>query len=362
MHQIGKKLAAIAASAACALSANAGQDDVFQYQGSVRAIDVSFLNPYSNISVSIVGSYNTNIGSYYGGDGYDALLMSAQPDYLNIVNDFGVQVIDSVEQIQCAPGNDVIIMSHSDIQYCDVTILGNGGDDIIWSNSGDDEILGSNGNDIIDGGPGDDVINGDRDDDLLYGGTGNDTIYAGFNGNDVMYGDAGEDYLLGEAGGDWMSGGPGADSFALTPGDVPYVIHELPDGYVDTLEVSGNFPTFVRIGRDLQLQFTWPGSAGTASVLIRNQFDGLGSGIDQLRIVSDGSIVPLPRCPADYDASGGVNVADLFVFLDAWFAQVLSGGAPGTPSADFDSNLTVNVADLFAFLDAWFTEFGVCGV
>ncbi len=68
-----------------------------------------------------------------------------------------------------------------------------------------------------------------------------------------------------------------------------------------------------------------------------------------------------PACAADFDGSGGVGVADLFAFLDAWFAQ-FPGGTPGEPNADFDRSGAVTVADLFGFLDAWFAEFGTCGV
>ncbi|HPO92334.1 MAG TPA: hypothetical protein PL072_02575 [Phycisphaerales bacterium] len=68
-----------------------------------------------------------------------------------------------------------------------------------------------------------------------------------------------------------------------------------------------------------------------------------------------------PACAANFDGSGGVGVADLFAFFDAWFAQ-FPGGLPGEPNADFDRSGAVTVADLFGFLDAWFAEFGTCGV
>ena len=73
---------------------------------------------------------------------------------------------------------------------------------------------------------------------------------------------------------------------------------------------------------------------------------------------SDAAVIHV--CAADYDCAGGVNVADLFAFLDAWFAQF--GGPAGDPSADFDGDANVTVADLFGFLDVWFLEFGNCGV
>ena len=57
-------------------------------------------------------------------------------------------------------------------------------------------------------------------------------------------------------------------------------------------------------------------------------------------------------CPADFDASGAVNVADIFAFINAWFdASVL--GTFASP-ADFDEDGSVNVQDIFAFLSAWF--------
>ncbi|HNI35948.1 MAG TPA: hypothetical protein PLV93_11135, partial [Microthrixaceae bacterium] len=73
---------------------------------------------------------------------------------------------------------------------------------------------------------------------------------------------------------------------------------------------------------------------------------------------SDAAVIHV--CAADYDCAGGVNVADLFAFLDAWFAQF--GGPAGDPSADFDGDANVTVADLFGFLDVWFLEFGNCGI
>ena len=71
------------------------------------------------------------------------------------------------------------------------------------------------------------------------------------------------------------------------------------------------------------------------------------------------NFTPGSTCAADFDGGGGVTVADLFAYLDAWFAQ-FPGGAPGAPNADFDHDFDVDVADLFGYLDAWFAEFNVC--
>jgi hypothetical protein len=54
----------------------------------------------------------------------------------------------------------------------------------------------------------------------------------------------------------------------------------------------------------------------------------------------------LTLCRADFDCSGSLAVADIFAFLDAWFA--------GSTTADFDGVSGLQIADIFAFLDAWF--------
>lgn len=61
---------------------------------------------------------------------------------------------------------------------------------------------------------------------------------------------------------------------------------------------------------------------------------------------------PITCCPANFDDLNGVDVVDLFDYLDAWFTQNGFTG-PGWP-ADFNSNNAVDVVDLFGFLDAWF--------
>ncbi len=53
-----------------------------------------------------------------------------------------------------------------------------------------------------------------------------------------------------------------------------------------------------------------------------------------------------PACPADFDGVNGVDVQDIFSFLNAWFA--------GDVAADFDGMNGVEVQDIFTFLNAWF--------
>jgi hypothetical protein len=70
---------------------------------------------------------------------------------------------------------------------------------------------------------------------------------------------------------------------------------------------------------------------------------------DHSSLTDDGSayIVEITHpCPPDFDCSGTLAVADIFAFLNAWFA--------GDPRADFDGINGLQVADIFAFLNAWF--------
>lgn len=52
-------------------------------------------------------------------------------------------------------------------------------------------------------------------------------------------------------------------------------------------------------------------------------------------------------CPADWDASGGIGVGDIFTFLAAWFSH--------DAKADWDGSGVIGVQDLFEFLVAYFS-------
>jgi subtilisin-like proprotein convertase family protein len=53
-----------------------------------------------------------------------------------------------------------------------------------------------------------------------------------------------------------------------------------------------------------------------------------------------------PCCKADYNKVGGVELLDIFAFLNDWFGNV--------PYADFNQQNNVDLLDIFAFLNAWF--------
>jgi hypothetical protein len=56
---------------------------------------------------------------------------------------------------------------------------------------------------------------------------------------------------------------------------------------------------------------------------------------------------PTTCCPANYDGISGLQIADIFAFLNSWFA--------GETRADFDHANGLQIADIFAFLNAWFS-------
>jgi hypothetical protein len=53
-----------------------------------------------------------------------------------------------------------------------------------------------------------------------------------------------------------------------------------------------------------------------------------------------------PCCKADYNKQGGIELLDIFAFLNDWFGNVAY--------ADFNGQSGVDLLDIFAFLNAWF--------
>jgi Ca2+-binding RTX toxin-like protein len=94
------------------------------------------------------------------------------------------------------------------------TVLGEGGDDVLYGQRGNDSLFGGEGNDRLYGGVGDDRLRGGPGDDRLSGGFGADSL-DGEGGNDVARGDATVDSI-----GDSGVGGNDTLSFAtgVTPG------------------------------------------------------------------------------------------------------------------------------------------------
>jgi hypothetical protein len=66
-----------------------------------------------------------------------------------------------------------------------------------------------------------------------------------------------------------------------------------------------------------------------------------GNSLGSLTLIS-----PWVNCPADINSSGGLEVQDIFDFLNLWFA--------GDCRADFNGAGGLSVQDIFDFLSAWF--------
>ena len=86
--------------------------------------------------------------------------------------------------------DDIIVTGKGD----DV-LLGNGGNDQLFSGAGDDLVNAGTGKDTVFGGEGDDTLNLEDGNDYAEGGLGADTINAG-DGDDVVYGDVNAESVL----------------------------------------------------------------------------------------------------------------------------------------------------------------------
>jgi Ca2+-binding RTX toxin-like protein len=92
------------------------------------------------------------------------------------------------------------------------TVLGEGGDDVLYGQRGNDSLFGGEGNDRLYGGVGDDRLRGGPGDDRLSGGFGADSL-DGEGGNDFDRGDATID-SIGDSGG-------GSDTLSFATGVTP---------------------------------------------------------------------------------------------------------------------------------------------
>jgi Ca2+-binding RTX toxin-like protein len=92
------------------------------------------------------------------------------------------------------------------------TVLGEGGDDVLYGQRGNDSLFGGEGADRLYGGVGDDRLRGGPGDDRLSGGFGADSL-DGEGGNDFARGDATVD-AIGDSGG-------GSDTLSFATGVTP---------------------------------------------------------------------------------------------------------------------------------------------
>ncbi|HVU63726.1 MAG TPA: choice-of-anchor tandem repeat NxxGxxAF-containing protein, partial [Phycisphaerales bacterium] len=98
------------------------------------------------------------------------------------------------------------------------------------------------------------------------------------------------------------------------------------------------------------LGFTLAGERSYAPSQSRQFYNSSGRLLFSVDFIEDGSAALFtaditPVCRADYNGSDGVTVADIFDFLNGWFA--------GDEQADFNGG-GLSVSDIFDFLNAWF--------
>jgi len=191
------------------------------------------------------------LDSFAGGTGFDIVDLRGVSTPGNRVY-FGAQAgvpiasfISGVEMIYAGAAADVINLSRwefdideYDAYASDITIVGGGNSDVVFSGSGSDRIYG----DHLTG-----TLSTDDGNDTLFGGAGNDVIYGDSVDGQPDGVKAGADVLFGGAGNDIVYGGRGADTLvdiddsSLYGGD---------DNDILSLRLGGVFATGVAHGGD----------------------------------------------------------------------------------------------------------------
>jgi Ca2+-binding RTX toxin-like protein len=150
----------------------------------------------------VVNPRYRNHDGFNGGEGEDTIMMSDEADALFLDdrysdNPFGyntARIID-VEIIDAGDGDDIVDLTSMQFTYGDVTILGGGGDDVLWGNAGNDRIEGGTGNDHLDGAGGNDVLVSGSGNDVIFGRGGDDTIIIGSGWNQLYGGDGSDRFV-----------------------------------------------------------------------------------------------------------------------------------------------------------------------
>lgn len=196
--------------------------------------------------------------TFAGGAGFDMVDLRDVSTPGNRVY-FGAQAgvpiasfISGVEMIYAGAAADVITLSRwqfdideYDAYSSDITVVGGGNSDVVFSGSGSDRIYGDHltgtlsiddGNDTLFGGAGNDVIYGDSVDgqpdgvkagaDVLFGGAGNDIVYGGRGADTLvdiddssLYGGDDSDILSLRLGGVFATGAAHGGDESVNDGD-----------------------------------------------------------------------------------------------------------------------------------------------
>ena len=157
-------------------------DDTFQLETNNTWGEFYALNTF--MSGGSVFSNYLNIEGYLryeavidGGFGHDEVILSDGNDIIFLhdslsgfyatvqseIDSFNYESaprLVSIESIRAGGGNDIIDLTSPDFSMGDISLYGEGGDDIIWSSHGNDSISGGAGSDILFGGLGTDTLHG----------------------------------------------------------------------------------------------------------------------------------------------------------------------------------------------------------
>lgn len=164
----------------------------------------------------VVVADNAGTNTLFGGTGYDVL------DFRNWQSTTGAEVdigadgsgtfshfsgattgtFSEFEYISGTAYNDTMDAAASNVS---ISLVGEGGNDVLTSGTGDDVLFGDDGNDTLSAGAGSDFVDGGAGADLVDGGAGDDFI-DGSIAADSLYGGVGNDTILGGADADLISG------------------------------------------------------------------------------------------------------------------------------------------------------------
>ena len=158
---------------------------------------------YSQLQMAAEAFIRNETTGFLNGSGDDlSRVLKAGNDVMVLVDGFrpapsGYQPrFADIELIQAGAGDDIVDLTSQDFAYGDVSLEGNGGNDVLWASSGNDLLSGGVGN------------------ELFAGGTGNDTIIGG-SGRDVLVFDRGD-------GADVVKASPGAVYGVSLGGGIEY--------------------------------------------------------------------------------------------------------------------------------------------
>jgi hypothetical protein len=91
-------------------------------------------------------------------------------------------------------------------------------------------------------------------------------------------------------------------------------------------------------------------AGGTYYIGVGNFSDFPGGALTRLDLA-----FTAPPCRADFDGNGTPNIDDIFIFLNAWFANCTGQAGPPCNGRNADiNNNGLNIDDIFIFLNLWF--------